>query len=213
MKYPNAFKGVKKLYTAQILSLIATIALLITAFAALFMVGAAEAEELGIGAASLGVAALFGLAAAVLAIIALIMKIIGLNAGAKDEPLFKTALSFAVAGIVVNALNAVLTSEIIQRIASTFAPVAEVLLIYYVVSAIRSLADKLGDSDMVQRAKGVITIVYVTFCVGILAQVLGQFVLTGKVADVVEIVGYVLEIVEFVVYLSYLAKAKKMLAQ
>ena len=213
MKYPNAFKGVKKLYTAQILSLIATVALLIAAFAALFMVGAAEAEEVGIGAASLGVAALFGLAAAVLAIIALVMKIVGLNAGAKDEPLFKTALSFAVAGIVVNALNAVLTSEIIQRIASTFAPVAEVLLIYYVVSAIRSLADKLGDSDMVQRAKGVITIVYVTFCVGILAQVLGQFVLTGKVADVVEIVGYVLEIVEFVVYLSYLAKAKKMLSK
>ena len=213
MKYPNAFKGVKKLYTAQILSLIATIALLITAFAALFMVGAAEAEELGIGAASLGVAALFGLAAAVLAIIAFILKIGGLNAGAKDEPLFKTALSFAVAGIVVNALNAVLTSEIVQRLATTFAPVAEVLLIYYVVSAIRSLADKLGDSDMVQKAKGVITIVYVTFGVGILAQVLGQFVLTGKVADVVEIVGYVLEIVEFVVYLSYLAKAKKMLSK
>lgn len=213
MKYPNAFKGVKKLYTAQILSLIATIALLITAFAALFMVGAAEAEEPGIGAASLGVAALFGLAAAVLAIIAFILKIGGLNAGAKDEPLFKTALSFAVAGIVVNALNAVLTSEIVQRLATTFAPVAEVLLIYYVVSAIRSLADKLGDSDMVQKAKGVITIVYVTFGVGILAQVLGQFVLTGKVADVVEIVGYVLEIVEFVVYLSYLAKAKKMLSK
>ena len=213
MKYPNALKGVKKLYTAQILSLIGTVALVIAAFAALFMVGAAEAEELGIGAASLGVAALFGLAAAVLAIIAFILKIGGLNAGAKDEPLFKTALSFAVAGIVVNALNAVLTSEIVQRLATTFAPVAEVLLIYYVVSAIRSLADKLGDSDMVQKAKGVITIVYVTFGVGILAQVLGQFVLTGKVADVVEIVGYVLEIVEFVVYLSYLAKAKKMLSK
>ena len=213
MKYPNALKGVKKLYTAQILSLIVTIALIGTAFAAMFTIGAAQADAMEIGVASLGITAVLALAASVLAIIALVMKIVGLNAGAKDEPLFKTALSFAVAGIAVNALNFFLSSETVQRIASTFAPVAEVLLIYYVVSAIRSLADKLGDSEVAEKGKTVITIVYVTFGVGILAQVLSQFVLTGKVAEWVEIVGYVLEIVEFVVYLSYLAKAKKMLSK
>jgi hypothetical protein len=213
MKFPNAYSGVKKLYTAEILALIGVVALLIAAFAALVMVGAAEAEEAGIGAASLGAAAVFGLIGGVLAIIAFILQIIGLNAGGKDEPLFKTALSFAVAGIVVQALASFVPSEIVQKFAETFVPVAQVLLISYVISAIRSLAEKLGNSELVEKAKGVVTVVFVTFAVQILAKVLGQFVLTGKIGGIVEIVGYVLEIVQFIVYLSYLSKAKKMLAQ
>lgn len=213
MKFPNAYAGVKKLYTAEILALIGVIALLIAAFAGLVMVGAAEAEEAGVGAASLGAAAIFGLVGGVLAIIAFILQIVGLNAGGKDEPQFKTALSFAVAGIVVQALASFVPSEIVQKFAETFVPVAQVLLIYYVIAAIRSLADKLGNSEMVQKAKGIITIVYVTFGVQILAKVLGQFVFTDKIGGIVEIVGYVLAVVQFIVYLSYLSKAKKMLAQ
>ncbi len=213
MKFPNAYSGVKKLYTAEILALIGVVALLIAAFAALVMVGAAEAEEAGIGAASLGAAAVFGLIGGVLAIIAFILQIIGLNAGGKDEPLFKTALSFAVAGIVVQALASFVPSEIVQDIANTFVPLAQVMLIYYVISAIRSLAEKLGNSELVEKAKGVVTVVFVTFAVQILAKVLGQFVLTGTIGGIVEIVGYVLEIVQFIVYLSYLSKANKMLAQ
>ena len=213
MKFPNAYAGVKKLFTAEILALIGVIVLLIAALAALVMVGAAEAEADGVGLASLGVAAVFGLAGGVLAIIALILQIAGLNAGGKDEPLFKTALSFAVAGIVVQALASFVPSEGIRKMAETFVPVAQVLLIYYVIAAIRSLAEKLDNSEMVQKARGVIIIVYVTFGVQVLAKVLGQFVLTGTVGGVVEIVGYVLEIVQFIVYLSYLSKAKKMLAQ
>ena len=66
---------------------------------------------------------------------------------------------------------------------------------------------------MVDKGKGVITIVYVTFGVEILAEVLGQFVVTGKAADVIKLVGYVLAIAQFIMYLSYLSKAKKMLAR
>ena len=170
MKYPNAHAGVKKLFTAEILALIGVIALLIAAFAALVTVGAAEVDAAEVGVASLGVAAVFGIAGGVLAIIALILPIVGLNAGGKDEPQFKTALSFAVAGIVVQALASFVPSEIVQKFADTFVPVAQVLLIYYVIAAIRSLAEKLGSSEMVQKAKGVITIVYVTFGVQLLAK-------------------------------------------
>lgn len=213
MKYPNAHNGVKKLFTAEILALIGTVALAIAAFAALVTVGAAEMDEQTVGAASLGVAAVFGIAGGVLAIIAFILQIVGLNAGGKDEPLFKTALSFAVCGVVVQALASFVSSEFIQRFANTFVPVANVLLVYYVISAISNLAKKLGDNGMVQKAKTVITITYVAYGVQILAQVLSQFVVTGKAADVIELVGYGLEIVQVIVYLSYLSKARKMLAK
>lgn len=211
MKFPNAYVGVKKLFTAEILSLIGVVALLIAAFASIVTAGAAEAEAVGVGLASLGVAAVFVLAGGVLAIIAFILEIVGLNAGGKDEPQFKTALSFAVAGVVVQALASFVPAEIVQKFADTFVPVAQVLLIYYVVVAIRSLAEKLDDSELARKAKSVIIIVYVTFGVQILAKVFSKFVLTGKVAIIIEIVGLVLEIVQFIVYLSYLSKAKKML--
>lgn len=213
MKYPNAYSGVKKLFTAEILGLIGTIALVIATFAALVTVGAVEAEEEAVGVASLGVAAVFGLVGGVLAIIAFIIEIVGLNAGGKDEPLFKTALSFAIGGVVVQALASFVSAEIVQKFANTFVPVAKVMLIYYVIEAIRNLAKNLGNRGMIEKAKGVITIVYVTFGVQILAEVLGQFVVTGKAADVIELVGYALSIIQFIVYLSYLSKAKKMLAR
>ncbi len=213
MKFPNAYNGVKKLFTAEILALIGTVALLIGAIAAIFTIGAVEADAPEVGAASLGVTAIFALAGGVIIIIAFIFQIVGLIAGGKDETLFKTALSFALAGVIVQAAASFVPAEILQQIAKTFVPVAEVLLTYYVIAAIRSLAEKLGNSDMVLRAKGVITVVFVTYAVRILARVLGIFVLTGTVAGAVEIVGYVLAIVQFIVYLSYLSKAKKMLAQ
>ncbi len=57
MKFPNAYAGVKKLFTAEILSLIGVVALLIAAFAGIVTAGAAEAEAVGVGLASLGVVA------------------------------------------------------------------------------------------------------------------------------------------------------------
>ena len=212
MKFPNAYNGVKKLFTAEILALIGTVALIIAIIAGLVTAGAAEAEETAVGAASLSVATIFGLAGGVLAILAFILEIIGLNAGGKDEPLFKTALSFAVAGVVVQAVASFVNAELVQEFANTFVPVASVMIIYYVVSAISALAKKLMADGMVQKAKTVITIAYVTFGVQVLAKVLSQFVVTGKAADVIALVGFALEIVQVIVYLSYLSKAKKMLA-
>ncbi len=208
MKYPNAFKGVKKLFTAQLLSLLGTVTLIVAAIVALCTVSTSQGET-SFAAAALGLAAIF----VVISCIAFILKLAGLSAGGKDEPLFKTALFFAIAGIVINGLDFFLSSELAKNIGSILIPVTEVLLIYYVICAIRSLAEKLGDSDMAQRAKRVTTIVFVTFGVGLLAQVLGRFVFTGTLDDALKIVGYVLEIVQFVVYLSYLARAKKTLAQ
>ena len=213
MKYPNANNGVKKLFTAEILALIGTVALIIAAIAALVTAEAAEMEETAVGAASLSVAAIFGIAGGVLAIIAFILEIIGLNAGGKDEPLFKTALSFAVAGVVVQSVASFVNAELVQEFANTFVPVASVMVIYYVVSAISALAAKLLDKEMVQKAKTVIIIAYSTFGVQVLARVLSQFVVTGKAAEVIALIGFALAIVQAAVYLSYLSKAKKMLAQ
>ena len=213
MKFPNAYNGVKKLFTAEILALIGIVALIIAVFAGLVPTEAAKMEETAVGAVSLSVTAIFGLAGGVLAIIAFILEIIGLNAGGKDEPLFKTALSFAVAGVVVQALASFVSSEIVQEFANTFVPVANVMVIYYVVSAISALASKLLDKEMVRNAKTVITIAYVTFGVQVLAKVLSQFVITGKAAEVIDLVGLALAIVQAVAYLSYLSKAKKMLTK
>lgn len=213
MKFPNAYNGVKKLFTAEILALIGIVALIIAVFAGLVTTEAAKMEETAVGAVSLSVTAIFGLAGGVLAIIAFILEIIGLNAGGKDEPLFKTALSFAVAGVVVQALASFVSSEIVQEFANTFVPVANVMVIYYAVSAISALASKLLDKGMARNAKTVITIAYVTFGVQVLAKVLSQFVITGKAAEVIDLVGLALAIVQAVAYLSYLSKAKKMLTK
>ena len=58
MKYPNAFKGVKKLFTAQLLSLLGTVTLIVAAIVALCTVSTSQGET-SFAAAALGLAAIF----------------------------------------------------------------------------------------------------------------------------------------------------------
>ena len=79
MKFPNAAKGVKNIYTAEILELLSNVAGLITAILAVIAALSLKAESAGgllvggIGAAVLGIAAL------VLGVIAFFMSLSGIT--------------------------------------------------------------------------------------------------------------------------------------
>ena len=211
MRFPNAYAGVKKIFTAEILGLIAVILLLVAAVMALVAKGGAEqgVDEAvvvgGIGAAALGLPAL------VLMVITFILNIVGLNAGAKDEPKFRTALTWVIIGIVASVVSGLNVSWL-QGACETLGNLANILITIYVVQAIVSLSEKKMDEGMKAKGKRLLTIILVVYALATIAQVLGDFVVTGKVGAILAVVALVLGIVQYVLYLSYLSKAKKMLA-
>ena len=217
MKFPNAYSGVKKIFSAEILEIIGIACLFIAALFSLTTVGAVAGGSKNGALASLGGAALFGLAGGVLAIIAFIFTIIGINSASKDEPVFKPAMAIIFVGIIASIVSSVSSlassSGILHDLASDFSSVASILVTYYIIQGIISLANKLSNSEMADKGKSICTLVMTVFALYLIAQVLSQFVVAGTVSAIVAIVAAVLEIVQYVIYLTYLAKAKAMLAE
>ena len=96
MTFPNANAGVKKVYNAQVLSIIGMILSVIAGI--LGAIGEANDSGAVVGAA------LVVIIAAAIMIIAEIMNIVGVNRASKDEEAFKKALIALVVGIVANVL-------------------------------------------------------------------------------------------------------------
>ena len=103
MKFPNAFSGVRKIFSAEIVELIG---LLLLAAASIPAVILQSNENVSLGVAV--VALVFGIASAVLLVIGAILNIVGLVKAGKDEANFKTALSYVVISAVLAVASVVL---------------------------------------------------------------------------------------------------------
>lgn len=211
MKFPNALAGVKKIYTAEILALICAALILFAAFMALFGNAAMEEESLaGVSDASFGIAAVVGVVSLVLMVVSFVLNIIGLKTGAKDEPKFKTALTYVIIGIAASVVSA-FVSENLKDALERLSSVAAVMVTYFVIAAIISLAEKLGDEDMAVKGKNLTTYIIVVYSVQIISGVVSDFANLGTLSGILGIVSAIAGVVQTILYLTYLAKATKML--
>lgn len=218
MKFPNAFAGLKKVFIAEILALIASAATLLALFFGVLLVKSAEEGSATGGVASLSATAIFGIAAAVLAIIALVYKILGLNAGQKDEPMFKYALYFTYVELFSAVIKGIFTAigrtgDTVYHIADISASVAGILAIYYVITGIMSLAEKLGNEPVKKRGSQLLYFILGILVLQLIASILGSFALTDTAGNIVNIVAAVLSIVQIVLYVLYINTGKKIVGE
>ena len=217
MKFPNAANGVKKLFTAQVLSLIAAIATIIGL--ALLIITAASAEanvEGGAIAAGLGTIVLMG-AASVLILIAAIMSLVGLIQSAKDEGAFKTAL-FAIGISLVAAIVAAIFSSngIVQSVCQIVQNVMSIAVTIFVITGVTNLADKLNNAEVSQKGRNLLKIIVCIYVLALIATIIslifgGAFF--SVTAAILALVAAVLDVIAYFLYLSLLNKGKKMLAE
>ena len=210
MQFPNAFNGVKKIYTAEILGLIGAACAIITAIMAI--VGAAG-ESLG----AIAVAGVFGVASAVLMIISFILNIVGVGRAAKDEPAFKTALYALIIGIIASiVLGAFQSSSFISSLGSTVSKVMEFVASYFICTGIINLADKLNDASVSAKGQRVRSLLVIVWIISAVVGLISGIVNSGAVSvigGILGIVAAILAIVAYIMYLGLLSKAKKMLEQ
>ena len=219
MKFPNAHNGVKKIFTAEILSLIGTVALIIAAILALIagaMVesGAADSavdETVGMVAGL----AVVGLAGTILILVAFILNLVGIISAKKDEESFNTALIFVIVGIAASLFSGIFSKNALlvdfTRIISNF---AEMLVAYYVVQGIMNLAVRLHDTEMVERGNQVRMYLMIAYCIPILMHFISTILSMNTdsvLSEGLDLLASVVSLVVYVIYLGYLNKAKKML--
>ena len=213
MKFPNAAKGVKKIFTAEILNLIGTIVMVIAAIVgAIGVAGAAGAQSSDGKALALG-----GGIMVALIFIAVYMILVGIINASKDETNFKSALIFLIVGIVTTILVAVFRNNpVVYSMLLSLGDLMKVFVNIFVIAGGVKLADRMNRGDVSTKGTNVLKLIIVVAILSLIASLISSF-MGGMVASVTAavlfIVGLVLNIIKYFMYLSFLSRLKKSLAE
>ena len=220
MKFPNAYKGIKKIHLAQLLMILCTV----VAIASLFVLAWNNVDlqnvteealaESGISNTAAGIAGGLSLASGLIIILAFILELVGVINGVKDDDNFKSALFAIGIGIALNVLKSVLKSDFLDDWSSTGNNIFSYLADWYILSAIVSLAEKLNKNDVKELAKKTRIILSGTYILSVVGNVFATLIgKSGTAVTVIGAVALVAEVVSYLFFLRALSQGKKMLAR
>ena len=218
MRYPNAAKGIKKIWIAEILGILATV----LAVVLVIMVSAShidtsmsgeEAAQALETAKIAGPVVAFGVVMMLVMLVSYILNLIGILNASKDDVGFKNALWVLLASIAFGIGAAILQNSNPRaahwlQVPSTL---FELVVTIYVLDGIANLARNLGKNDIVDLSKQCRTWL---MCALVLSAAAKVFVALGTEGSTLNttsgIAAALLQIVAYVVYLWVLNKARLM---
>lgn len=212
MTFPNAFEGVKKVFIAEILALIASGCMVLGA-----IIAAASAMAGSLSGAAGG--GFFVIASFVLSLLSLIFNLIGLSKASQDEAAFKTAFYCAIVNLiatfVIRIIGIAVPGNAINYVSTIISTALSIAIIRYVVKGITSLAEKLGRNDIIDYGGKIAILLYIVYGVSILLNLL-SWIFSGSLSmaatiGVFSILSGIAGIVGYILYLVYLSRAKNML--
>ena len=217
MRFPNAFRGIKKIWLAELLMLLAAVVGIIPIVviaANSTMVG----EEIVVNKAAVETpAAILGIITALIALVAFVLNLLGLINARKDDAAFKVALLVTVLGIVASAISAIWSTNAgLVKWMDTALTIFSMLASYYVLTGIANLADQYPDPDTKALALKSRTLVEGAFCAtAVFKLIINIFKIQdgSTIYTILSIIALLLELVSYILYLRALSKAKKMLAK
>ena len=218
MKFSNAAKGVSKIFTAEILGLIAFVLMGIGSIA---VIGAAASSGDTVSNAAAGSMVGGGILAtigAIIMIVGAIINIVGLVQAGKDEPFFKYALYamiiyFVVSLIISIALSA---SGSAKDYASNGGTLLNLIVNVLVIQGIINLANAKQDAKVASKGLLIFKLIIVVTVLEIIVSIIvaaTQNTVAATIAIVLTLVALILGIARYIIYLSMLSNAKKMLAE
>ena len=217
MQFPNAAKGVKKIFSAEIIVLFSVIFLGIGTTVAL----AARYND-ALRTEAMEIASLAGLlAGAALILFALIFEFIGVVQASKDEDAFKGVIYLTMFNFAIQVANAFFTNNtVINPIASGASSVVSVITTVLIILGFCSIAGQLGKTDIVQKGKRILRIIICIAVISITLRLVLSFLpenldeagtFTRVLVLTLSVLSVMLHIAEYILFISFLSKSKKML--
>ncbi len=215
MKFPNAAKGISKIFTSEILALIATIATGVATILAAVMYASAKTNSTA-GAAASGIGTLvLVLGASVLLVIALILKIVGVVQTSKDEDSFKMIIYLTIFTLIVAVIAAIFSRvTFLNNIANAVSAIGSFVTTLLIILGIGNLGVQVGNDEVIDKCSSQFKLILGIGIVALLARFFCIFLPTIPAQGIVialAVVALVLSIIQYILYLSLLSKAKKML--
>ncbi len=217
MRFPNAFSGVKKIWLAEILMLLAAVIGIIL----IFVIGAngtlVGENEIVINEAAKTPISILGIASGVIALLAFILNLVGLIIARKDDSGFKIALLVTVLGVIASAISAIWSTNAgLVKWMDTLTTIFSMFASYYVLTGIANLADQIPDAETKALALKSRTLVEGSFCLTVIFKLIINIfkIQNGStIYTILAVVAMLLELVSYILYLRALSKGKKMLAK
>lgn len=219
MKFPHAYHGVKKIFYAEFVAIVAAIVALIATIITSFFGSPSQ----GIYNANLALN-IITLAAS---IVVFVIELIGLIQGSKDSREFRIGLWAIAIGIAANVTSLILFSiesiklsyPILIDVLDTVGTVADFVVVLCVLLGISALADRLGDGEMEERGRKLafyIIIFYIVVLVFWLLPGFNVYIINPGLRlffSILRAAALVIEVFIYVSTLIYLHNATTMLEE
>lgn len=212
MKYPNAYSGMKKIYISEIIALIASIIMVICS---VFLMACYNDPDLIVETWIFSAAVLVVLGVFVFSYI---LQIIGIVRATKDEPAFRVSLIAIIAALVITVLECIFFegNDVITFILEIASDVAQFFLVHYIIHGIMHISEHLGRDDISKKGKRIFTVIYIAIGFEIIVRIFEMIFgkeLGEQLSMPFGIVANILKVVEYILFLSYIVKAKKLLKE
>ena len=216
MRFPNAFRGIKKIWLAELLMLLAAVVGIIMVIV-MATNGTMVGEDIIINESVKTPIAILGISAALIALVAFILNLVGLINANNDDPAFRIALLVTILGIVASAISAIWSNnETLNKWMDTALTICSLFASYYVLTGIANLAEKMSDAATKALALKSRTLVEGSFCATALFKLIINIfkIQSGStISTILAVIALLLELVSYILYLRALNKGKQMLAK
>ncbi|MCQ2529646.1 MAG: hypothetical protein MJ086_00095 [Lachnospiraceae bacterium] len=211
--FPNAAKGIKNVYKAEILDLYSILAVVL---GTIFVVCSIATGSVG----GIVILSLFGilitLGSLVLSIIAFVKMLTGLKAASIDDDTFRKALICVIVSLGVEIIAAILSSFVKSTvgndIASIISRIADLGATYFILNGCSTLLQQRGETQLAASGKNTLNMILVLFGISILFRIIPLFILS-LVGDIIFLILYaIVSIIAYVKYLAFLKHASENLA-
>ena len=212
--YPNAKKGINRIFFFYLIAILGMVVIAIGS--GILAVKGQTMTDLSTYTSGANIAALVILIGGLMVLVAFLFKFFGISKASIDERDFKKAMALLVIGFVASIVHSAVDGriEVVAEIANIITNVCELLVTIFIISGIKSLAEKVNDRhvfDMCNRTYKLIIAVYVLI---IALTVVALFVTNETMAVIAGLIALaiaILAIVAIIVFLSLLNNARKML--
>ncbi len=216
MDFPNAKKGIKKVYIAQFIVIIATLFSSSSWILISFSVGLFNDINFllsPLGGANIILAAL----STILLIITTIFCFIGYFQASKDEAEFKKSMIciilFAAFSVISSFFK--IPNGMLSTIFNSAGTIFEMFVMIYATSGIINLSEKCERADMIKKGETVLRFLVITYIISALTAIaIRIFELSTNLRFILFIAGainFIISIAQIIVYIRYLSLSIKML--
>lgn len=215
MKFPNAYTGVKKLFVAELMAIVAA---LVMFFSAILAAVGATNDALLVTAGTLV------LISSIALIIAYIVQLVGLHQAGKDEAQIRTAFIFMIVGLILGVVSAILSNftstyglNLVVGLIDAGKTGVEVCAAYYTLLGIATLASRVNNEKMAKEGRTLSIFVIVFFALQIVLNLYPKFIGSGApewliaLVNITAIIAALAKLVVYIVTFIYYYKATRML--